>query len=77
MRAKIFISTLALLVGLSAAAPTMAGVSENKARQAAEAVADINSPLARIETKVFLVQWVISGIGIGVLMMVLRNFWGS
>ena len=55
----------------------MAGVSDNKARQAAEAVADINSPWARIETKVFLVQWVISGIGIGVLMMVLRTFWGS
>ena len=55
----------------------MAGVSENKARQAAEAVADINSPLARIETKVFLVQWVISGIGIGVLLLVLRTFWGS
>ena len=51
------------------------GVSENKARQAAEAVADINSRLARIETKISLIQWMISGIG--VLLLVLRTFWGS
>ena len=55
----------------------MAGVSDNKARQAAEAVADINSHLARIETKISLIQWMIIAIGIGVLLLVLRTFWGG
>ena len=55
----------------------MAGVSDNQARRAAEAVADINSPLARIETKISLTQWMIIGIGIGVLLLVLKTFWGG
>ena len=51
-----------------------AGVPDGKARKAAEAVADINSRLLRIETKISLVQWMISGIGIGVLLLVLKTF---
>ena len=54
-----------------------AGVPDGKARKAAEAVADISSRLLRIETKISLVQWMISGIGIGVLLLVLKTFWGG
>ena len=52
----------------------VAGVPDDKARQAAEAVADINSRLASIETKISLIQWMVSGVGIGVLLLVLQTF---
>jgi hypothetical protein len=63
-----------------------AGVSKEKAKAAAEAVAneqmatkqdirDVKENLKVLEAKVTMVQWIVSGIGSGVLLLVLKSFW--
>jgi len=53
-----------------------AGAPEDKAREAAEAVANLDSRLATIEAKLTMLQWVMSGVGFGVLLLVIRSFTG-
>ena len=50
-----------------------AGVPEDKARKAAEAVADLNSRLGIIEAKLTMLQWVQSGVGFGILFLVVKS----
>ena len=50
------------------------GVPEDKAREAAEAVAIINDRLGTIEAKLTMMQWALSGVGFGVLLLVIRSF---
>lgn len=50
-----------------------AGVPEDKARKAAEAVADLNSRLGIIEAKLTLLQWLQSGVGFGILFLVVKS----
>ena len=55
-----------------------AGVPEDKARKAAEAVADLraNGPHSRlgiIEAKLTMVQWLQSGVGLGILFLVVKS----
>ena len=55
-----------------------AGVPENKARKAAEAVVDlrINGPHSRpgiIEAKPTMLQWLQSGVGFGILFLVVKS----
>lgn len=50
-----------------------AGVPEDKARKAAEAVADLNSRLGIIEAKLTLLQWIQSGVGFGILFLVFKS----
>ena len=50
-----------------------AGVPEDKARKAAEAVADLNSRLGIIEAKLTLLQWRQSGVGFGILFLVVKS----
>ena len=51
-----------------------ANVPEDKARQAAEAVANVDNRLTIIEAKLTMIQWVLSGVGFGVLILVLKSF---
>ena len=55
-----------------------AGVPEDKARKAAEAVVDlrVNGPHSRlgiIEAKLTLLQWLQSGVGFGILFLVVKS----
>ena len=50
-----------------------AGVPEDKARKAAEAVADLNSRLGIIEAKLTMLQWLQSGVGFGILFLVFKS----
>ena len=50
-----------------------AGVPEDKARKAAEAVADLNSRLGIIEAKLTLLQWLQSGVGFSILFLVVKS----
>lgn len=55
-----------------------AGVPEDKARKAAEAVANlrVNSPHSRlgiIEAKLTFLQWLQSGVGFGILFLVVKS----
>lgn len=50
-----------------------AGVPEDKARKAAEAVVDLNSRLGIIEAKLTLLQWLQSGVGFGILFLVVKS----
>ena len=50
-----------------------AGVPEDKARKAAEAVADLNSRLGIIEAKLTMLQWIQSGVGFGILFLVVKS----
>ena len=50
-----------------------AGVPEDKARKAAEAVADLNSRLGIIEAKLTMLQWLQSGVGFGMLFLVIKS----
>ena len=55
-----------------------AGVPEDKARKAAEAVADLRvngsrSRLGIIEAKLTLLQWLQSGVGFGILFLVVKS----
>lgn len=50
-----------------------AGVPEDKARKAAEAVADLNSRLGTIEAKLTMLQWIQSGVGFGILFLVVKS----
>ena len=50
-----------------------AGVPEDKARKAAEAVADLNSRLGIIEAKLTMLQWLQSGVGFGILFLVVKS----
>lgn len=50
-----------------------AGVPEDKARKAAEAVADLNSRLGIIEAKLTMLQWIQSGVGFGILFLVIKS----
>lgn len=49
------------------------GVPEDKARKAAEAVADLNSRLGIIEAKLTMLQWLQSGVGFGILFLVVKS----
>lgn len=55
-----------------------AGVPEDKARKAAEAVANlrVNGPHSRlgiIEAKLTMLQWLQSGVGFGILFLVVKS----
>ena len=55
-----------------------AGVPEDQARKAAEAVADlrVNGPHPRlgiIEAKLTMLQWLQSGVGFGILFLVVKS----
>ena len=55
-----------------------AGVPEDKARKAAEAMADlrVNGPYPRlgiIEAKLKMLQWLQSGVGFGILFLVVKS----
>ena len=55
-----------------------AGVPEDQARKAAEAVADlrVNGPYPRlgiIEAKLTMLQWLQSGVGFGILFLVVKS----
>ena len=50
-----------------------AGVPEDQARKAAEAVADLNSRLGIIEAKLTMLQWLQSGVGFGILFLVVKS----
>lgn len=55
-----------------------AGVPEDQARKAAEAVADlrVNGPHRRlgiIEAKLTMLQWLQSGVGFGILFLVVKS----
>jgi hypothetical protein len=59
-----------------------AGASEEKSKAAAKAVADyetrlgrIDSDLAVIKAELAMVKWIVSGVGFGVLLLVLRSYW--
>ena len=52
-----------------------AGVDDDKARAAAESVANLDSRLARIDAELAIIKWVVSGVGLGVLLLVVRSFW--
>jgi hypothetical protein len=51
-----------------------ANVPEDKAREAAEAVANLDNRLGVIEAKLTMMQWVLSGVGFGVLILVIKSF---
>lgn len=51
-----------------------AGASEVKSQAAAEAVANLNDRLGTIEAKLTMIQWALSGVGFGVLLLVIRAF---
>ena len=53
---------------------TIAGVPEEKAKEAAEAVVNKNDRLTAIEVKLNINQWIISGVGFGVLILVIQLF---
>lgn len=50
-----------------------AGVPEDKARKAAEAVAELNSGLGIIEAKLTMLQWLQSGVGFGILFLIVKS----
>lgn len=66
-----------------------AGASDDKARAAATALADydtrfdridrdlaaLRAELAVVKAELAMVKWVVSGVGFGVLLLVLRSFW--
>jgi hypothetical protein len=67
------------------------GAPEDKARAAAQTMAAPNDRLERldtrinsmenrmgnIETKLEMLQWMVGGVGAGVLLLVLRTFWAG
>jgi hypothetical protein len=59
-----------------------AGASEEKAKAAATAIANYESrfdridiDLAAVKAELAMVKWIVSGVGFGVLLLVLRSFW--
>ena len=50
-----------------------AGVPEDKARKAAEAVAGPHPRLGIIEAKLTLLQWLQSGVGFGILFLLVKS----
>jgi len=66
-----------------------AGASEEKSKAAAQALADydnrfdrldldlagIRGELAVLKAELAMVKWIVSGVGFGVLLLVLRSFW--
>jgi hypothetical protein len=59
-----------------------AGASEEKAKAAATALANyegrfdrIDVDLATVKAELAMVKWIVSGVGFGVLLLVLRSFW--
>ena len=66
-----------------------AGASEEKAKAAAKAPADydkrfdnvdddlasVKTDLAVVRAELAMVKWIVSGVGFGVLLLVLRSFW--
>jgi hypothetical protein len=66
-----------------------AGASEEKAKAAAVALADygnrfdrvdgelavLRTDLAVVKAELAMVKWIVSGVGFGVLLLVLRTFW--
>ena len=66
-----------------------AGASEEKAKAAAKALADydkrfdnvdddlafVKTDLAVVRAELAMVKWIVSGVGFGVLLLVLRSFW--
>jgi hypothetical protein len=68
-----------------------AGASEEKSRAAAVALADhdnrfdridlkltaIDGELAVVKAEFGMVKWIVSGVGFGVVLLVLRSFWPS
>ena len=50
-----------------------AGMPEDKARKAAEAMADLNSRLGITEAKLTMLQWLQSGVGFGILFLVVKS----
>ena len=61
-----------------------AGASEEKAKAAAAAIANYESrfdridiDLATVKAELAMVKWIVSGVGFGVLLLVLRSFWPS
>ncbi len=54
-----------------------AGVSDEEARAAAESIASLEPRLDRIDAELSIIKWIVSGIGFGVLLLVLKSFWPS
>ena len=59
-----------------------AGASEEKAKDAARAIADhesrfdrVDGELKTIQVELAMLKWMVGGIGFGVLLLVLRSFW--
>ena len=59
-----------------------AGASEEKAREAARAIADHESRFDRVDgelkvvrAELAMIKWMVGGIGFGVFLLVLRAFW--
>ncbi len=59
-----------------------AGASEEKAKEAARAIANhesrfdrVDRELAAIRAELGMLKWMIGGIGFGVFLLVIRSFW--
>ncbi len=59
-----------------------AGASDEKAKAAAKALADyenrfdrIDIDLSAVKAELAMVKWIVSGVGFGVLLLVLRSYW--
>ena len=51
-----------------------AGAPEEKARSAASALANYEGRFVRIETELAMIKWIVSGVGVGVALLVIRSF---
>ena len=59
-----------------------AGVADEKARAAATAIADFRDDISdlksdnkAIKAELAMIKWIVSGIGFGVLLLVIKSFW--
>ena len=51
-----------------------AGASGNKAQSAAKALADYDNCFSRLEAELAIIKWIVSGVGFGVLLLVIKSF---
>ena len=58
-----------------------AGASEEKARAASNAISEeqlaTKSDITVLKTKLDMIKWMVSGVGFGVVLLVIRSFWGG
>lgn len=58
-----------------------AGASEEKARAASNAIFEeqlaTKSDITVLKTKLDMIKWMVSGVGFGVVLLVIRSFWGG